>query len=498
MAATTTTTTASTPTQPSPTSVAAPTITTTTAVTPARITQTRTSTKRKQQGPRTFAHPILRITSDEIELKAVEALVASTKPKESVVYDQIVHASYETAELAMAALATLRAAEVEGKKLKARNIGLRSSYKALPGWIFKCECGAEFALSQKGAENAANKHASSCLVLYPILPDVTAPLEVLQRLEILFTEFYKQINITNGEANQRFFLMNILYNIIAHTYPGAEIYHYGSTYERTTIPGEPLELTVIAPANQQMTIPNLHALLTKAQVPNITQGTTHFPAIVQTAPGPDLTFTFNLILNRDICIFTTQLLYDYMSLDRRVHPLAVAFKTWGQSVDLYSKKTWLCSLCLELLVIYYLQTRQQPLLPNLQKDIEHTPAEQCRGGFSMEGENCFWRAPQFYKQHSFNKPKADLLLQLFHFYGKEFNFAKNMVSIRIGGPAVSPQEQPPKKPALMFVEDPFTHANVALALKKISTFAKLCAAAYDKLAATGDLRDLLYGAPSSH
>lgn len=268
---------------------------------------------------------------------------------------------------------------------------------------------------------------------------------------------------------------------------------YGSALEGTVVPGEHFELSVINQSNvsEKQLLPALHQFLS-FYCRHLIVGQTHVPALIQTQPD-GFPFAFNIVVNRDICIFSSQLIRDYFYLDRRLKPLVVALKTWAQSIGLFNEnKSWLSSFCFDLLVIYFFQIRNPALLPNLQKDIEHTSADQCRGGFAVEGENCFWRSSQFLPRRAPDATgRGELLLQLFHFYGTEFNFAKNMVSIRLGV-VNAPRPDSAKKGAL-YIEDPFRHHNLADGLKKGINFAAKCLEAHNKLASTGDLKALLYG-----
>ncbi|KAH3767807.1 poly(A) RNA polymerase GLD2 [Pelomyxa schiedti] len=442
-------------------------------------------------------HPILRVRlTPEVDAKTIEPLLRSSGAKEVSVVESVAFALFETTDLVKAALESLRAREVGGKKLRVDIAPVATTYK-LNGWALTCSCGIQFNLTQKGDESSAHKHQETCPLLHPV---VHASEGALALFEQQFIEFFKQISLKEPDYRAREEFVTQLQIIFAQAaannfVPPCSLYTYGSVNERTAVPGEHFELSVIHQSN----VPEKQALQAFFQVlslylaNNLSFTQTHVPAITQMRPTDAFPFPFNLVINHDICIFSTQLTRDYIQMDRRIQPIVVALKAWAQSIGWFNpKKSWMSSFCIDLLVIYFFQTRNPALLPNLQKDIERTSADQCRGGFAVEGENCFWRSSQFLPKRPLDATgKGQLLLQLFHFYGKEFNFGKNMVSIRLGTPNVPRTDTGKKGP--VFIEDPFRHHNVADGIGKGVNFQAKCLEAHNKLAATGDLRLLLYG-----
>ncbi|ESU37580.1 Poly(A) RNA polymerase protein cid1 [Giardia duodenalis] len=159
-----------------------------------------------------------------------------------------------------------------------------------------------------------------------------------------------------------------------------------------------------------------------------------------------------MLLNVDIClnnrlaIRNTLLLAEYLRADPVVSPLIRCVKSWASARGLCN--TWqggLSSYGFVLLVIFYLQILQTPILPVLQPGLGWGPVVRgCDTGFlSVEDA---WRRRSLMTGFTQQKPAprkptiSELLCGFFRFYGYQFDSTDSVVSIRLGR-ALSKQEK---------------------------------------------------------
>ena len=82
-------------------------------------------------------------------------------------------------------------------------------------------------------------------------------------------------------------------------------------------------------------------------------------------------FKCELSLNNHMAVQTTKMLRDYMSLDPRVHTLAVAIRYWARlcGIDRQAEGT-LPAHAFALLLVFFLQQETKPVLPCLHEHLE--------------------------------------------------------------------------------------------------------------------------------
>ena len=164
--------------------------------------------------------------------------------------------------------------------------------------------------------------------------------------------------------------------------------------------------------------------------------------------------------NNTLALRNTQMLADYARLDPRMRMLVLLVKSWAKRRDLNDPYHGsLSSYAYVLLVIFFLQTRDPPILPCLQEhkrpqDPSRIPMEE---GFDVYS---YQRLHDLAGIGSANQASvAGLLLGFFRFYGWEFDFQYQVVSIRKGQP-ISKEDKgwvkgQSKTINYMCIEDPF-------------------------------------------
>lgn len=161
-------------------------------------------------------------------------------------------------------------------------------------------------------------------------------------------------------------------------------------------------------------------------------------------------YAFDLSVNKPLSLFTSSLVGLYSQLDPRVPALIFILKHWAKEMNISDTFLGLTSFPLYMLVIFFCQTRPDPIVPNLQASANvRNPADQ----WEVEGRRFFYRAPEDWKSSN-TETLGELLLAFFEF-GATFPFSQKVISVRCGRALWLPEsllrENPP---ALVNIEDP--------------------------------------------
>jgi DNA polymerase sigma len=179
--------------------------------------------------------------------------------------------------------------------------------------------------------------------------------------------------------------------------------------------------------------------------------------------------TFDLCVNRNLVGFflfltlictkgvqNSRLIRAYADSDPRVRPLAMVLKKWSKVVKVYNPSSAFSSYCIYLLLIFFLQTRPEPVLPNLQARSEEII-------YLVDGYNCHFDAVTNWK--STNTESLGQLLCKFFLYFWQFDYKHYAISIRLG--KLIPKSSCDFVFSPIAVEDPFEtgkqyiHSNFA-------------------------------------
>ena len=155
-------------------------------------------------------------------------------------------------------------------------------------------------------------------------------------------------------------------------------------------------------------------------------------------------FKCELSLNNHMAVQTTKMLRDYMSLDPRVHTLAVVIRYWARlcGIDRQAEGT-LPAHAFALLLVFFLQQETRPVLPCLHEHLERRDADTYESplkGLKWKPRNAM--------------TAAELLIEFFEFYALGFRVADYVVSVRHPG-GISKDEKQWKGKKLA-IEDPYS------------------------------------------
>lgn len=153
---------------------------------------------------------------------------------------------------------------------------------------------------------------------------------------------------------------------------------------------------------------------------------------------PGLGVSCDICINKRLGLRNTALLNAYAELDPRVVQLSVLIKHWAKQRNINcTYEGTLSSYAYVILVIFFLQTRRQPLLPVLQEVGRPAvvPPEDIVDGHDVY----FCRDPVALRKLGYGpginpnrEPLGQLLIDFFKYYAHEFSFHDDVVSIRKG------------------------------------------------------------------
>lgn len=174
---------------------------------------------------------------------------------------------------------------------------------------------------------------------------------------------------------------------------------------------------------------------------------------------------FDLNVNNVIGLRNTFLLRTYAFIENRVRPLVLVVKKWASFHEINdASRGTLSSYTLVLMVLHYLQTLPEPILPSLQKNYPE----------------CFDPTMQLHLVHQAPRTippyvskngssLGDLLMGFFKYYATEFDWCHQMISVR-EAKAVPRPDGTEWRNKFICVEEPFDGTNTARAVHEKQKF----------------------------
>ncbi|XP_030918038.1 poly(A) RNA polymerase GLD2 isoform X2 [Geospiza fortis] len=166
---------------------------------------------------------------------------------------------------------------------------------------------------------------------------------------------------------------------------------------------------------------------------------------------------FDLNVNNVIGIRNTFLLRSYAFIENRVRPLVLVIKKWASFHDINdASRGTLSSYSLVLMVLHYLQTLPEPILPSLQKNYPLNFVHQAP---------C--TIPPYVSKNG--SSLGDLLIGFFKYYATEFDWSHQMISVR-EAKAIARPDGIEWRNKFICVEEPFDGTNTARAVREKQKF----------------------------
>ncbi|NWU36338.1 GLD2 polymerase, partial [Hylia prasina] len=174
---------------------------------------------------------------------------------------------------------------------------------------------------------------------------------------------------------------------------------------------------------------------------------------------------FDLNVNNVISIRNTFLLRTYAFIESRVRPLVLVVKKWASFHEINdASRGTLSSYSLVLMVLHYLQTLPEPILPSLQKNYPECfdPTMQLH---LVHQAPC--AIPPYISKNG--SSLGDLLIGFFKYYATEFDWSHQMISVREAR-AVARTDGIEWRNKFICVEEPFDGTNTARAVHEKQKF----------------------------
>lgn len=174
---------------------------------------------------------------------------------------------------------------------------------------------------------------------------------------------------------------------------------------------------------------------------------------------------FDLNVNNVIGIRNTFLLRTYAFIEDRVRPLVLVVKKWASFHEINdASRGTLNSYSLVLMVLHYLQTLPEPVLPSLQKNYPECfdPTMQL---------HLVHQAPRTIPPYISNNGSSlgDLLVGFFKYYASEFDWSHQMISVREAR-AIARPDGAEWRNKFICIEEPFDGTNTARAVHEKQKF----------------------------
>ncbi|KAJ6666762.1 hypothetical protein lerEdw1_020486 [Lerista edwardsae] len=159
-------------------------------------------------------------------------------------------------------------------------------------------------------------------------------------------------------------------------------------------------------------------------------------------------FQCDLTANNRIAMKSSELLYIYGNLDPRVRALVFSARCWARAHGLTSSipGAWITNFSLTMMVLFFLQKRNPPIVPTLDQLKELADAEDKH---VIEGFDCTFVRNLNKIKPTENTETLDVLLgDLFEYFGN-FAFNKYSLSIRKG------KEHNKPEASALYIQNPF-------------------------------------------
>ncbi|KFQ83983.1 Poly(A) RNA polymerase GLD2, partial [Phoenicopterus ruber ruber] len=180
---------------------------------------------------------------------------------------------------------------------------------------------------------------------------------------------------------------------------------------------------------------------------------------------PNSCVEFDLNVNNVVGIRNTFLLRTYACIEKRVRPLVLVVKKWANFHDINdASRGTLSSYSLVLMVLHYLQTLPEPILPSLQKNYPDSfdPTMQLH---LVHQAPC--TIPPYLSKNG--SSLGDLLIGFFKYYATEFDWSHQMISVR-EAKAIPRPDGIEWRNKFICVEEPFDGTNTARAVHEKQKF----------------------------
>ncbi|TGO63391.1 hypothetical protein BCON_0013g00370 [Botryotinia convoluta] len=259
-----------------------------------------------------------------------------------------------------------------------------------------------------------------------------------RKLSIDMRELYDRLLPTAETDERRRKLVSKLEDMFNKEWPGHDIrvYVFGSSGNLLCTDASDVDICITTDWKVMEGVCMIAELLAKNGMQKVICVSTAKVPIVKIF-DPELELPCDMNVNNTQALENTRMIKTYIEIDPRVRPLAMIIKHWTKSRAIndavggtLSSYTWIC------MIINFLQSREPPVLPSLHQR-PHLKLPTKEGGESSFADDI--DALRGFGQKN-KSTLGELLFQFFRFYGHEFDYDKQVVSVRMGK-QISKQEK---------------------------------------------------------
>ncbi|XP_068594468.1 poly(A) RNA polymerase GLD2 [Brachionichthys hirsutus] len=276
-------------------------------------------------------------------------------------------------------------------------------------------------------------------------------------------------------------------------YPGARLYLTGSTMNELGCRSSDADLCLVIRGTKRydsiQILSLLQGLLNSLSYIGRNQLIrAKVPILRFNEKGSDLEFDLNI--NNTVGIRNTFLLRSYAHADERVRPMIVVVKKWARHSHINdASKGTLSSYALVLMMLHYLQTVREPVLPSLQRDYPGCFDPDMDIDMVPDGSK---NIPSYNSRNQ--SSLGELLLGFLRYYAVHFRWNEQVISVREG--KVLPKNNYFEwRNKYICVEEPFERNNVARAVHEKIKFDAIKAKFHESFRILQLGRDLDYILP---
>ncbi|KAI0883897.1 uncharacterized protein GGS22DRAFT_27175 [Annulohypoxylon maeteangense] len=252
-----------------------------------------------------------------------------------------------------------------------------------------------------------------------------------KKLTADMSELFGRLKPTKKVEDKRRMLVQKLEKLLNDAWPGHDIrvHLFGSSENMLCSDDSDVDICIVTPWKELEEVCMLADLLAKHGMQKVVCVSSAKVPIVKIW-DPELELACDMNVNNTLALENTRMIKTYVQIDKRVQPLAMIIKYWtrrrivndaayGGTLSSY---TWIC------MIIAFLQLRQPPILPTLHQRLQET--------LPGSDSDIASFADDIDKLQDFGiKNKStlgELLFEFFRFYAHEFDYSKDVLSVRLG------------------------------------------------------------------
>ncbi|EEH17733.2 hypothetical protein PABG_00296 [Paracoccidioides brasiliensis Pb03] len=270
-----------------------------------------------------------------------------------------------------------------------------------------------------------------------LLPKETGPLKNQldpadeKKLSGDMRELYDRLLPSEESEQRRLKFVNKLEKLLNKQWPGNNIrvHVFGSSGNKLCSSDSDVDICITTTYKELEKVCMLADFLAKSGMERVVC-VSHARVPIVKIWDPELLLACDMNVNNTMALENTRMIRTYVDIDERVRPLAMILKYWTKRRILndaalggtLSSYTWIC------LIISFLQTRNPPVLPSLQKRC--SKQQKNAGDSESSFDDDLEKLVGFGRDNK--SSLGELLFQFFRYYGYEVDYETKVMSVREG------------------------------------------------------------------